>query len=94
MIFNMPGCAAPRVKSRASAGICRNLNRILCFHDARRIQRNWLRSAHFADFARPAQLIGVLHHAVWTVEMCIHSCIVGARVDRSILLILPISIMR
>ncbi len=34
MILNMPGCAAPLVKSRTSAGICRNLNQILCFHDA------------------------------------------------------------
>ncbi len=34
MIHNMPGCAALLVKSRTSAGICRNLNRILCFHDA------------------------------------------------------------
>ncbi len=33
--------------------------------------------AHFADFARPAQLIGVLVHAVWTVERYIHSCIAG-----------------
>ncbi len=30
------GCAAPLVKSRTSAGICRNLNRTLCFHDAHR----------------------------------------------------------
>ncbi len=41
------------------------------------IQRNWLRPAHFADFAHPAQLIGVLLHAVWTVERYIHSCIAG-----------------
>ncbi len=34
MILNMPACAASFVKSRTSAGICRNLNRILCFHDA------------------------------------------------------------
>ncbi len=30
----MPGCAAPLVKSRTSARIRRNLNQILCFHDA------------------------------------------------------------
>ncbi len=34
LILNRPGCAALLVKSRTSAGICRNLNRILCFHDA------------------------------------------------------------
>ncbi len=32
----MPACAAPLVKSRTSTGICRNLNRALCFHDAHR----------------------------------------------------------
>ncbi len=31
----------------------------------------------FFHFARPAQLIGVFLHAVWTVERCIHSCIAG-----------------
>ncbi len=34
IILDMPGCATPLVKSRTSAGICRNLNRIFCFHDA------------------------------------------------------------
>ncbi len=34
MILDMPGRATPLVKSRTGAGICRNLNRILCFHDA------------------------------------------------------------
>ncbi len=28
-------------------------------------------------FARPAQLIGVFLHAVWTVESYIHLCIAG-----------------
>ncbi len=33
-VLPSPGRATPLVKSRTSAGICRNLNRILCFHDA------------------------------------------------------------
>ncbi len=56
MILNRPGCAALLVKSRTSAGICRNLNRILCFHDAHGFSEIGFVRRIFADFARPTHL--------------------------------------
>ena len=60
-----PWLGHPVVKSRKSAGICRNLNRFLCFYDAHGfIEIGFVRRI-FADFAHPTHLIPVLLHAVW-----------------------------
>ncbi len=50
---------------RTSAGICRNLNRILCFHDARGVSAIGFVRRIFADCAHPTHLIPVLLYAVW-----------------------------
>ncbi len=62
---SLPWLRHPLVKSRTSAGICRNLNRILCFHDARGFSEIGFVRRIFADFAHPTHLIPVLLYAVW-----------------------------
>ncbi len=60
-----PGCATPLVKSPTSAASCRNLDRALCFHDARGFSEIGFVRRIFADFAHPTNLIPVLQYAVW-----------------------------
>ncbi len=86
MIFNMPGCAAPLVKSRTCAGICRNLNRILCFHDA----------YGFSEIGFVRRILTTANRQLRTGGIATATCAPTREPARSlsVLLILPISIMR
>ncbi len=50
---------------QTSAGICRNLNQILCFHDAPRFSAIGFVRRIVAACAHPTHLIPVLLYAVW-----------------------------
>jgi len=52
------------VKSRKSAGIWRNLNRFLRFHDTPGVTEIGFARRIFAEFAHPARMRPVLLHAV------------------------------